>query len=115
MFVCHTCDNRKCINPNHLWIGTRQENIQDASKKGRLPGTPGKKLSYEHKIKFCYCSKIRKKGEEHGRSKLKNSQIYEIRSLIEKKISLSEIARRFDVNYSTISHIKSGRLWSHLI
>lgn len=33
---CHTCDNRKCCNPDHLWIGSRQENLMDASRKGRI-------------------------------------------------------------------------------
>ena len=37
--VCHTCDNRKCINVDHLWLGTRSENILDAVKKGRMPQT----------------------------------------------------------------------------
>jgi hypothetical protein len=35
---CHTCDNRRCCNPDHLWIGSRQENLQDAARKGRAPG-----------------------------------------------------------------------------
>lgn len=36
LYVCHSCDNRKCINPQHLWIGTAKENMQDAKNKGRL-------------------------------------------------------------------------------
>jgi hypothetical protein len=34
--VCHTCDNPDCCNPRHLWVGTQKENLQDASRKGRL-------------------------------------------------------------------------------
>ena len=36
MDVCHTCDNRKCCNLDHLWVGTRQQNLIDASNKGRV-------------------------------------------------------------------------------
>lgn len=37
MDLCHTCDNRLCVNPDHLWIGTRKENLQDCRNKGRNP------------------------------------------------------------------------------
>ncbi len=40
MVICHHCDNPRCVNPAHLFLGTQQENVADAIRKGRLTGRP---------------------------------------------------------------------------
>jgi hypothetical protein len=56
MYVCHTCDNRKCVNPEHLFLGSAKENWQDGFDKGRiklLGGINTKKLK-KHPSRGAY-------------------------------------------------------------
>ncbi len=82
-FVCHTCDNPLCVNPEHLYAGTAKENSKDASDRGRLIS-----------------------GEKHHYSKLTDDQVEFIRKSPEKGI---ELAKRFNVNKNTVSNIKNNK------
>lgn len=66
-FVCHTCDNPSCVNPDHLFLGTNSDNMIDCSKKGRLTGAfrighkaINSKLNEEDVIKVRYLLSIDK-------------------------------------------------------
>jgi hypothetical protein len=62
--VCHSCDNRKCVNPNHLWIGTQKENIQDCARKGRLPKICKKNRKHSEEI-IKYIIKLKEEGKTY--------------------------------------------------
>lgn len=87
--VLHRCDNRRCCNPSHLFLGTAKDNSHDRDQKGRN-NSP--------------------KGSSHWKAKLTEEKVEAIRSLIG-SMSMTEIGKRFGVTRSTISFIKSGKIW----
>lgn len=90
--VCHTCDNPPCVNINHLFIGTNLENQEDCIRKGRM-------------------RKALNGGELAGNSKLKNSDIPEIRKMLFAGILHKEIAVKFNVSRQTIGLINTKKTW----
>ena len=84
--VLHKCDNPRCVNPDHLFLGTQQDNVADAAAKKRMRGVPGNKNGA--KISFDQAVQIRLASGTQR-----------------------EIATKFGVSQQTISLIRSGKLW----
>ncbi len=95
----HTCDNPPCCNPAHLFAGTKLDNHRDAVAKGRQTiGVAG----------------IQKwRGESHGRAKLTEASVREIRALLGVK-SKAEIGRAFGVGRTAIVKIAARQRWAHV-
>lgn len=91
MLVCHTCDNRSCVNPEHLFLGTYQDNKDDCMAKDR----------------HAYGPKI-------GISRVNEYQVREIRELLAQGSSMNSIAKRFNIGKTTVGHIRDGRTWRHV-
>lgn len=93
MIVCHSCDNKKCINPSHLFIGTHLDNNKDMMKKGR-----NKQLKEEH----------------HNLAKLTDDKVKNIKQMIQDGEKIKNIAIIFGVTGKTIYTIRSHLNWKHI-
>jgi hypothetical protein len=99
LHVLHNCDNPSCVNPKHLFLGDQEDNMKDMVNKNR-----------------------QSKGEAHGRSKLVQKEVNEIRTLWSaelaerakgKGIQLTqrELAKRFEISQIQISYILNNKRW----
>lgn len=93
MEVCHQCDVSLCVNPNHLFVGTRQDNIDDREKKGR---------------------NVVSRGEDHGQAKITTSDVIMVKGLLHKGLPYAEIAARAGVPRQSVKDIAIGRRWRHV-
>jgi len=93
--VLHDCDTPACVNPKHLWVGTHTENMNDKNRKGRN-GFPSLK------------------GEEHGNAKLTDVLVLEIRAEAKRGRSKKWMAKKYNVDPSTISDVVRRKSWKHV-
>lgn len=93
LHVLHRCDNRKCCNPAHLFIGTNYDNMQDRNAKGRSRAPL---------------------GEASSKAKLRDADIPVIRNRLAAGETQTAIARDYGVFKTAISKVAAGKTWSHV-
>ncbi len=108
--ACHKCDNRLCVRPSHIFIGTRSENMQDCKSKGRLRPQAGLRSA----ALVPYQERNMANSEKHGRAKLTNEQVRQIRATTFKFGEKSKLARRLGVDATIISRILKGTSWTYV-
>lgn len=90
-FVLHKCDNPRCVNPKHLFLGTNRDNMEDMREKGRS-----------------------RRGSKHHNAKLQEESVLEIRQLLNSGRTGASVAAQYGVSVMTISFIKTRRRWGWL-
>lgn len=91
MSVLHRCDNTRCVRPDHLFLGTQQENVRDRNTKGRDS-----------------------RGSRHPNATLTEEQVLAARAMLANGDRIGVVARRFGVGYYAIADISRGRSWKHV-
>ncbi len=89
VLVCHRCDNRKCVNPDHLFLGTHKDNIADRDRKGRRNVGAAAVLT-EFDVR-----QLRKQHAAGG-------------------VSYNKLAARYGVTHRTVILAVTGRTWAHV-
>lgn len=95
LFVCHTCDIPRCVNPAHLFLGTQADNMADMVAKGRARALPPPPTI----------------GEKHPQAKLTWRDVREMRQLRAQGWTLQALADRFGVTLSNVGLIVTGKTW----
>lgn len=103
LVVCHKCDNPPCVRPDHLFIGTYADNIQDAQRKGRLPYAKPRILKGIARGETQYCAK------------LTEGAVREIcRRYAEGNCTQRQLADEYGVHFTTVHRVVTGQAWRHV-
>lgn len=91
--INHKCDNPSCVNPDHLWVGSQKENMEDKKNKGRCAD---------------------KRGEKHHLSRFVEDDVKKIREMYKYGVTQKIISKVFKCDPSNISYIVRNKRWSHI-
>lgn len=91
--VLHRCDVPLCVNPEHLFLGTRKDNMIDMTAKRRRVGPS---------------------GERHHNAKLTEADVREIRRLFAAGAACRALARRYGLSRNTMTNVVRGETWKHV-
>lgn len=104
--ACHTCDNRRCVNPAHLFLGDRAANNRDAAAKGRLP----KGDAHHARLRP---DRLRR-GEAHGQAKLTARNVLAIRAATKRGATRTGLAQTYGVTRQLITRVVNRSIWRHV-
>jgi hypothetical protein len=96
LFVCHSCDNPRCVNPAHLWLGTRQDNMDDMMTKGRGSNPPVRR------------------GDANNNATLTERDVRDIRARVANGETYTAIATTYSIHRSTAADIAKRKTWAHV-
>jgi DNA-binding transcriptional LysR family regulator len=90
LFTCHTCNVRGCINPDHIYLGTHDDNMRD------------------------YAQTDDRKGEGNPSAKLTAEDVMRIRQLASSGLGVTTVARMMGISHSNCSRIVHRKNWKHI-
>lgn len=117
LYCCHKCDIPRCTRPDHLFLGTCKDNVNDAMKKGifssqKEPMRKAKRIQFKELWKGKWNSR---RGEGHETHKLSDDQIRKIRSTYKKGVhGYKRLAKEFPVSVQVIKRIVLRKNWAHI-
>jgi len=99
LYVLHKCDNPRCVNPKHLFLGTQKDNMADKESKGRSNNIKNlKKIT----------------GSKNGASYITEAIVLEIRKLHSEGVNQKDLARQFGIGNATVWAIVHRHSWTHI-
>lgn len=98
MYVCHHCDVRACVNPEHLFIGTAEDNMRDCANKGRI------RIPFES----------HRSNQQHQLAILTDDMVREIRAWTGRTIDLYR-SKKWPVGYEAVCSARSGKTFQEVV